>query len=240
MLKIYFGNNQNQFLLRKIDLINVNYSAIFNITNIISLFNMHKIGKIILSTSNKALNYLPITNKQKYIVSLAYVKLLSDYGLKDRWNKINNFNIYLGMIPLEDTVDILMKECKPTSVITVLENFELQESSIGKPINKAYWKKNGIRNVTIPSPDFQRMELNTLIKSVWYLEKELINNEIVYIHCKAGVGRSATIVTGYIIKHTGLSVNDALNYVKHYRKIMINDEQIKTLYSYHKMLNNNK
>jgi protein-tyrosine phosphatase len=41
-----------------------------------------------------------------------------------------------------------------------------------------------------------------------------MSNKNVFIHCYAGVSRSATFVVYYIMKTMGLNVNDAMAYVK--------------------------
>ena len=43
-------------------------------------------------------------------------------------------------------------------------------------------------------------------------------DSVVFVHCWAGVSRSATIVAAYLIQHFGLSANEAIKYIQHRRQ----------------------
>ena len=49
------------------------------------------------------------------------------------------------------------------------------------------------------------------------IRKHIENNQNVFIHCRAGVQRSATIVVGYLMKYNQMSLERAMTYLKHIR-----------------------
>ena len=51
--------------------------------------------------------------------------------------------------------------------------------------------QNNITNYLIEHPDFIAVSLSSLYKAASIIHKSIQNNEKVYIHCKAGRGRSA-------------------------------------------------
>ena len=173
-----------------------------------------------------------------YITSLSFARALVKCGLRDEYNKIGDDNLYLGMIPLNHNVDDI-KKLKITSIISLLEEFEFNESFMGKPINHNEWKDIKIKTYHISAVDFVRMNLDDLLRGIEYLNNELKNGETVYIHCKAGVGRSATVVTGYLMLKHMMKVDTAIEHLKKFRScISINDDQKITLKEYEKILFN--
>lgn len=49
------------------------------------------------------------------------------------------------------------------------------------------------------------------------INKHIENNQKVFVHCRAGVQRSATIVVGYLMKYNKMSLVCAITYLKHIR-----------------------
>jgi atypical dual specificity phosphatase len=174
--------------------------------------------------------------KMKYVCSLIYTQTLTSYGIRDAWNKIDDLPLYLGMIPLVYIKDELLS-LKIDCVISLVEPFEMEESFAGSPIEHNEWNNNGVRTFAIPTPDYEPLNINTLINTIKIIDDELQNGKTVYIHCKAGVGRSASVVVGYIMKKYKMNVDDAIEYVKKYRSsISLNPKQKETLFEYQKIL----
>lgn len=74
-------------------------------------------------------------------------------------------------------------------------------------INKVHYHRFPIKDVSIPkSPDITRAILDSID---FYLSKE----KLVYIHCKAGVGRTGVIIGCWLIRH-GRDGESALNYLR--------------------------
>jgi len=67
-----------------------------------------------------------------------------------------------------------------------------------------------------PSENIDHFILNSIAE----IERAREDGQIVLVHCHQGISRSATLVTAYIAWKDGLSVMDALMYVKARRKIV--------------------
>lgn len=139
-------------------------------------------------------------------------------------------NIVLGALPLAHHIQML-KDLKVNSVLTLVEEFERKQGLI-HPLSKTELESAGIDNLELPSPDFIGVPLETIRKGVEYMHKKITNNDIVYVHCKAGRGRSATLVVAYLLKYgadeglTFKTVKKAIDFVKKIRpQISLNANQ---------------
>jgi predicted protein tyrosine phosphatase len=146
-----------------------------------SLFGAVLIGALFLC--------LKMRKQMLYEISLLY----TIYGGNPWWTVIND-NIVLGAIPLEHQLETL-KKLGITHVITLLEPFELIPGIIS-PIQSDQWKAEGIEHTHIQAPDFEGVISNQIDQAVTLLDSTIQKNPKAkfYIHCKAGRGRSTTIV----------------------------------------------
>jgi atypical dual specificity phosphatase len=174
-----------------------------------------------------------------YKTSLAYTKLVTDLGFREKYDKIGDLPLYLGMIPMKEDMEFLIKDLKITHVVSILESHEYEESMISEPITPLLWYTNNINTSNISSPDYLPLSQNAIKNGVELLEKILDKGQTVYIHCKAGVGRSATIVVAYIMKKHNIPLDCAIEYVKKYRNINIGYGQKKALKEYEVEIKNN-
>jgi protein-tyrosine phosphatase len=143
-----------------------------------------------------------------YEISLLYTIL----GSKDWWNQIND-HIIVGAIPLEQHRDQL-KQLGVTHVITMLEDFETRKG-LARPISKEEWETYEIENKKIDTADFYGVPPDKLQEAVDYMRAVRQKNPkaMFYIHCKAGRGRSVSVVVSYlssgkIDKQPGMTVSE--------------------------------
>lgn len=68
----------------------------------------------------------------------------------------------------------------------------------------------------LPTVDFHPPTLQQLEKGVEFINKEIENGGKVYIHCRLGEGRGATMTLAYLIS-TGLTLDDAFKLIKSIR-----------------------
>jgi len=138
-----------------------------------------------------------------YEFSLLYTIFNSAFRGQSWWTQIDE-NIVLGALPLEHQIEKL-KDLGITHVISIVEPFEL-EPGIVRPIQGYQWIAAGISDQNIKhiaAPDFEGMSKDKIDEAVKYMQEILQDNPNAkfYIHCKAGRGRSATIVLCYKKKH---------------------------------------
>ncbi|MFT4554018.1 MAG: protein-tyrosine phosphatase, partial [Chlamydiales bacterium] len=77
------------------------------------------------------------------------------------------------------------------------------------------------------------MDIETFEESIDFLHSEILAKRKVYIHCKAGVGRSASVVIAYLMKVKGMDYDEAFHLVKSKRsQIKINERQKQGILNY--------
>lgn len=65
--------------------------------------------------------------------------------------------------------------------------------------------------VRCPTRDFAPVDVGTISQGVEAIKKALKENKSVYIHCKAGVGRSGAVVVAWMMSHMAAQAADSLN-----------------------------
>lgn len=149
-----------------------------------------------------------------YGISLFYNQIRYDFYSKkfSWWHKITD-NIYLGALPLRKHIK-LFKQLNISCVLSLVEDFERKDSFIAHPVRKKLWEKNSIVNRQFPFPDFRPVPLNILYDGASYLNKVINENRNAYVHCKAGRGRSASVVMSYFILFKSFKYNEAFDFIK--------------------------
>jgi len=74
----------------------------------------------------------------------------------------------------------------------------------------------GIKYLHLPTVDNTPPPLDVLLKGADFIDNEIKNNGIVYVHCRQGLGRGPTMAMAYLIK-TGLTFEDAYAMIKKVR-----------------------
>jgi len=95
----------------------------------------------------------------------------------------------------------------------------------------------GIKYLHLPTVDNTPPPLEVLIKGADFIDKEIKNSGIVYVHCRQGLGRGPTMAMAYLIK-TGMTYNEAYALVRKVR-VFINPrpgqiQKLKELEAYYK------
>lgn len=67
------------------------------------------------------------------------------------------------------------------------------------------------------------------------IDEAICNGERVLVHCQAGRSRSASVIAAYLIKRCGITVDDAINFLKS-RRYCVQDKFVKRLREYEKAL----
>ena len=63
------------------------------------------------------------------------------------------------------------------------------------------YTQHGIEQLHIPTTDFTHPQLEDVQAAVEFIQKYKLQNDTVYIHCKAGRARSATVALCWLIKY---------------------------------------
>lgn len=79
----------------------------------------------------------------------------------------------------------------------------------------------GFIHTVIPLEDHSTEPLIDVLDTTFnFIEEALATGGGIYVHCMAGVSRSASVVVAYIMKKKQLSVDDAINFVQSKREII--------------------
>lgn len=154
-----------------------------------------------------------------FAVSLIWTQLLSITTSRNWRDKIlttgpYQANLYLGALPLitplrNDLNDLQKMGIK--AILSVVEPFENNTMGwISSPITPEQWEEAGIKQLQIPLEDFFGGTISEIEGGVEFIRWNVINDRSIYIHCKAGRGRSALILLAYLIKYEDLSTDEAL------------------------------
>lgn len=125
--------------------------------------------------------------------------------LLGRWLKIRHWwdhvdpQVILGARPFASDVDRLHQE-GVSAVVNTCEEY------VG-PVEE--YARFGIEQLHIPTTDFTAPSIEDIESAVAFIQSRVEDGETVYVHCKAGRARSATIALCWLVKHRGLTPQQA-------------------------------
>ncbi|KAK9857940.1 hypothetical protein WJX84_004160 [Apatococcus fuscideae] len=135
--------------------------------------------------------------------NLARSRLQADWHW---WDQITP-TILLGALPFESMLAELSTQ-GVKAVVTLNEDFEVFISS-------DKYKELGFDHLHLPTVDFLFAPvLSDLHKGVDFIQGHCERDEQVYVHCKAGRGRSTTLVMCYLIRCCNMSPENALTHIR--------------------------
>jgi protein-tyrosine phosphatase len=111
------------------------------------------------------------------------------------------------------------------AVLTVVEPWELDTQVLGlKPIKN--WGR-GVVHKQISTRDFSSVAFPLIQEGADFIHENISLRRKVAVHCKAGIGRSAAMVIGYLVKHRGYeSARSAYTFTSSKRpQIMLSGKQ---------------
>lgn len=97
-----------------------------------------------------------------------------------------------------------------SGLVSVQTDGDLERLGLSWPLLWRFLVSNSIATRRVPIEDFKdkalRQGLDNAVAAVDELHTE---GHTVYLHCTAGVNRSPTVAIGWLVKHGGLSLDDA-------------------------------
>eukprot|EP00262_Sarcandra_glabra_P015396 TRINITY_DN4741_c0_g2_i2.p1 TRINITY_DN4741_c0_g2~~TRINITY_DN4741_c0_g2_i2.p1 ORF type:complete len:214 (+),score=27.18 TRINITY_DN4741_c0_g2_i2:624-1265(+) len=122
------------------------------------------------------------------------------------WDEVDE-NILLGAVPFPSDVPRL-KQLGVHGVITLNESYE---TLVPTSLYQAY----GIDHLVIPTRDYLfAPSFEDICQAVDFIHKNASCGKTTYVHCKAGRGRSTTIVLCYLVQHKQMTPDAAYEYVR--------------------------
>ncbi|XP_065212810.1 phosphatidylglycerophosphatase and protein-tyrosine phosphatase 1 [Planococcus citri] len=159
--------------------------------------------------------------------TLLYNVFMEKVTQRQWYNRIDE-NVILGALPLKGMADQLIKEENVTGVVSMNENYELLFAH-----DRKSWESYGVKFLQLKTRDiFETPDQQKLNRGVQFIN-DVINETSgsVYVHCKAGRTRSATLVGCYLLaKNDGLSPAEAISIMKNKRPhILLHKKQINAM-----------
>ncbi len=141
--------------------------------------------------------------KLMYYPSLGYRNLMCVVGGWHRWDWIDD-NILLGRIPRRHEIQDLHNE-GIGAIINMCDEFSGHTSQM---------TRFNIAQLRLPTIDLVCPSQESLLRGIAFIEQCVRDEQKVYIHCKAGRGRAATMALCYLIAKRGISAEDAYREMK--------------------------
>ncbi|XP_020621601.1 phosphatidylglycerophosphatase and protein-tyrosine phosphatase 1-like isoform X1 [Orbicella faveolata] len=151
-----------------------------------------------------------------------------------RWYDRVDTNVILGALPFKSQTKELVENENVRGVVTMNEDYETRYFAN----SKEEWAEWGVVQLQLATIDFNNAPSQEMLqRGVGFIEKMNRNENSVYVHCKAGRGRSTTLVACYLMKAKRLTPEGAYQYIKSKRPhILLAPRQWEAIKVFHKNL----
>ncbi|XP_021968323.1 phosphatidylglycerophosphatase and protein-tyrosine phosphatase 1 isoform X2 [Folsomia candida] len=167
--------------------------------------------------------------RASFYPTLMYNIAMARVSSRKWYNRIDN-HVILGALPFRGMVDALRKE-NVKGIVSLNENYELWLFSH----NKEGWNKNNIKFLQLPTRDIFEAPCQSKLKEGVDFIKTLKDEGTVYVHCKAGRTRSATLVACYLIEQNKWTPAEAIHHMRSCRShILLGPQQRRAIDTYYK------
>ncbi|KAG6658345.1 hypothetical protein I3843_04G144100 [Carya illinoinensis] len=144
------------------------------------------------------------------------------------WDEVDQF-LLLGAVPFPKDVPRL-KQLGVGGVITLNEPYETL-------VPTTLYHEHEIDHLVIPTRDYlfapSFVDIN---RAVEFIQENASCGRTTYVHCKAGRGRSTTVVLCYLVRYKRMTPIDALEYVRSRRpRVLLAPTQWKAVQDYSKL-----
>ncbi|KAF7810068.1 putative dual specificity protein phosphatase DSP8 [Senna tora] len=145
------------------------------------------------------------------------------------WDQVDEF-ILLGAVPFPIDVPRL-KELGVRGVITLNESYETL-------VPTTLYHAHEIDHLVIPTRDYCfAPSLRDICRAVDFIHENALSGRTTYVHCKAGRGRSTTIVICYLVHHKMMTPDAAYDYIKSIRpRVLLASSQWQAVQEYYHLM----
>ncbi|KAI3727439.1 hypothetical protein L6452_16052 [Arctium lappa] len=142
------------------------------------------------------------------------------------WDQIQEF-LLLGAVPFPTDVKRL-KDLGVHGVITLNEPYETL-------VPTSLYKAHGIDHLVLPTRDYLfAPSIDDICQAVNFIHGKTLLKQATYVHCKAGRGRSTTIVICYLVQHRHMSPDVAYAFVRSIRpRVLLASAQRQAVQEYY-------
>lgn len=122
--------------------------------------------------------------------------------LRHWWDQVDN-GLWLGAVPLSGDA-ARFKQMGITGVINMCDEY-------AGPLHE--YQQQSIEQLNLPTVDFHPPTVEMIERGVRFIQQHMDNGGGVYVHCKAGRARSATVVLCYLVAHKQMTPTAAQQYL---------------------------
>lgn len=142
------------------------------------------------------------------------------------WDRVDEF-ILLGAVPFPTDVPRL-KELGVSGVVTLNEPYETL-------VPTSLYHAHDIIHLVIPTRDYLfAPTFADICQAVDFIHENASLGKTTYVHCKAGRGRSTTVVLCYLVQHKNMTPDDAYKYVRSVRpRVLLASSQWQAVQDYY-------
>jgi len=168
-----------------------------------------------------------------FLPTLTYNLIMERVSSRDWWNRIDS-TVILGAIPFRSsyTKELVRKE-NIKKVIALNESYELSvcsHQSLG-------WAGLDVGFLHLPTTDLFSAPSQSKLQEGVQCMVAMNEGETVYVHCKAGRARSATLVGCYLMEVHGYGPQQAVSAMKKERPhILLQEKHWEAMRTYHKSM----
>lgn len=142
--------------------------------------------------------------------TLLYNVLRNQFEAEFRWWDRVDQCILLGAVPFPSDVPRL-KQLGVQGVVTLNEPYETL-------VPMSLYQDHGIDHLVIATRDYCfAPSLEDICRAIEFIHRNATQGGTTYVHCKAGRGRSTTVVLCYLIKYRSMTPEAALDHVRSIR-----------------------
>ncbi|KAG7534493.1 Protein-tyrosine phosphatase-like [Arabidopsis thaliana x Arabidopsis arenosa] len=144
------------------------------------------------------------------------------------WDQIDEY-LLMGAVPFRKDVPRL-KQLGVNGVITLNEPYE---TLVPSSLYNAY----EMEHLVIPTRDYLfAPSIADITRAVNFIHKNALLGKTTYVHCKAGRGRSTTVVLCYLIEHKSMTVAAAFEHVRSIRpRVLLHASQRKVVEEFNRL-----
>ncbi|CAL4915576.1 unnamed protein product [Urochloa decumbens] len=122
------------------------------------------------------------------------------------WDQVDE-HVLLGAVPFPSDV-LRLKELGVCGVVTLNESYE-------RLVPRSLYEDHGIENLVLPTRDYlYAPSFVNLCEAADFIHRNALSGKLTYVHCKAGRGRSTTVVICYLVQYKNMTPAEAYEHVR--------------------------
>lgn len=144
------------------------------------------------------------------------------------WDQVDE-HVLLGAVPFPSDV-LRLQKLGVCGVVTLNESYE-------RLVPKSLYEAHGIENLVLPTRDYlYAPSFDNLCKAADFIHRNASCGKLTYVHCKAGRGRSTTVVLCYLVQYKQMTPAGAFEHVRSCRpRVLLASAQWKAVQEFYQL-----